>query len=47
MKKLILLFTLYTLLTPHSIHSQWYQQQVPVNKPITGIKFIDTLKGWA
>jgi len=47
MKKLIFLFTLCTLLTPQLIYSQWYQQQVPVSKPITGIKFIDSLKGWA
>ena len=43
----ILFFTLFTFLTSHSIHSQWVQQTVPVSKPITGIKFIDSLKGWA
>ena len=48
MKKIILfiLFTFLTLQTQRTI-SQWYQQQVPVSKPITGIKFIDSLKGWA
>jgi len=46
MKKLLLLITLFTLNTHHS-NSQWIQQTVPVSKPITGIKFIDSLKGWA
>ena len=46
MKKLfIILF--FILFTPGILHSQWVQQSVPVNKPITGIKFIDSLKGWA
>ena len=36
----------YSLLTVNC-YSQWVQQSVPTNKPIVGIKFIDTLKGWA
>lgn len=35
-----------TLLTVNC-YSQWVQQTVPVSKPIQGIKFIDSLKGWA
>ena len=48
-KKLILLLTLFTLYTlnTHYTLSQWVQQSVPVSKPIQGIKFIDSLKGWA
>jgi len=46
MKKLLLLITIFTLNT-HQSNSQWIQQTVPVSKPITGIKFIDSLKGWA
>lgn len=46
MKKLILLFILCSLFTQHTF-PQWYQQLLPVTKPITGIKFIDSLKGWA
>jgi photosystem II stability/assembly factor-like uncharacterized protein len=36
----------YSLLTINC-YSQWYKQTVPVNKTITGLKFIDTLRGWA
>lgn len=46
MKKVILLLSLFTILTPYT-PSQWVQQTVPVSKPITGIKFIDSLTGWA
>ncbi|MEO8515025.1 MAG: T9SS type A sorting domain-containing protein, partial [Ignavibacteria bacterium] len=28
-------------------YTQWVKQTIPVNKPISGIKFIDSLKGWA
>jgi len=28
-------------------YGQWYKQQIPVNKTVTGIKFTDTLNGWA
>ena len=31
----------------HFLYSQWVQQTIPVNKPITGIEFTDSLKGWA
>lgn len=47
MKNKLLIILLFTLLTQHTLHSQWFQQQIPVNKPISGIKFIDSLKGWA
>jgi photosystem II stability/assembly factor-like uncharacterized protein len=46
MKKLLLLITLFTLYTQYT-QSQWVKQTIPVNKPISGIKFIDSLKGWA
>jgi photosystem II stability/assembly factor-like uncharacterized protein len=46
MKKLLLLITLFTLLTQYT-HTQWYRQSVPTNKSIVGIEFIDSLKGWA
>jgi len=47
MKKLlfILLFTISLFQT--SLFGQWFKQTIPVNKPISGIKFIDSLKGWA
>ena len=41
------LLTLLTLLTLQTVFSQWVQQTLPVNKPITGIEFVDTLHGWA
>ena len=47
MKKVIFFLFAFSLFTSHLTRSQWYQQSVPVSKPITGIKFIDTLKGWA
>jgi Secretion system C-terminal sorting domain len=43
MKKLLLI-TLFTQLT---LYSQWVQQTIPVNEPISGIEFVDTLRGWA
>ncbi|MBZ0203363.1 MAG: T9SS type A sorting domain-containing protein [Ignavibacteria bacterium] len=46
MKKLFLLITLLTLHTGYT-HSQWTKQTLPINKPISGIKFIDSLRGWA
>ena len=46
MKKLLLLITLFTLYTHHS-NSQWTKQTIPVTKPIVGIEFKDSLKGWA
>jgi len=49
-KLIFVLFVLFivncSLLTVNCL-SQWVQQSVPVNKPINGIKFIDSLKGWA
>ena len=43
----LLLFIInYSLLTVNC-YSQWFKQQIPVNKPVTGIKFLDTLNGWA
>ncbi|MEO8513980.1 MAG: T9SS type A sorting domain-containing protein [Ignavibacteria bacterium] len=48
MKKLLLLITLFSISLFHtSLFAQWVQQTVPVSKPITGIKFIDTNTGWA
>ena len=41
----ILLFTISLFHT--SLFGQWVKQTIPVNKPISGIKFIDSLKGWA
>jgi len=41
----ILFFTISLFNT--SLFSQWFKQTIPVNKPISGIKFIDSLKGWA
>ena len=44
---LILFFIVNCSLLTVNCYSQWVQQTVPVSKPITGIKFIDILKGWA
>ena len=46
-KLCIFLFFILFYLTGSNCYSQWVQQTVPVSKPIQGIKFIDTLKGWA
>ncbi|HMQ80782.1 MAG TPA: T9SS type A sorting domain-containing protein [Ignavibacteria bacterium] len=46
MKKLFTLITLFTLFTQYPF-TQWVQQTVPVSKPITGIKFINSNTGWA
>jgi len=50
-KNLIIFFFILhcSLLIPSArdCFSQWVQQTLPVNKPITGIEFVDTLKGWA
>ena len=47
MKKKILIISLFTLLTQHTLHSQWIPQSIPVNKPIIGIDFADENTGWA
>ena len=47
MKKLIFFLIVNCSLLTVNCYSQWYKQQIPVNKPVTGIKFIDTLNGWA
>ena len=44
---IFLFFILFYLTGSSTLYSQWVQQTVPVTKPIQGIKFIDTLKGWA
>jgi type IX secretion system substrate protein len=44
---IILLFIAHYSLLITNCYAQWIQQSVPVIKPITGIKFIDSLKGWA
>ncbi len=46
MKKVILLFTLFTLLIPFSLNSQWVRQNYPTQKQVNSIHFIDTLHGW-
>ncbi len=47
MKKLLHILIINCSLLITHCYSQWIQQTVPVSKPITGIKFIDSLKGWA
>ena len=47
MKKLLFI-SLFTISLFHtSLFGQWIKQTIPVNKSISGIKFIDSLKGWA
>ena len=52
-KLIFVLFVLFVLFIVNcsllivNCYSQWYKQQIPVNQQITGIKFIDTLNGWA
>ena len=41
------LFIIHSSLFITHCSAQWYKQQIPVNKPVTGIKFLDTLNGWA
>jgi photosystem II stability/assembly factor-like uncharacterized protein len=45
MKK-ILLITLYTLLTQYTLHSQWFQQTLPVSGPINDIAFLNKDTGF-
>lgn len=47
MKKLLLILLFTISLFHTSLFAQWVKQTIPVNKPISGIKFIDSLKGWA
>lgn len=47
MKKLLLIIFFVFCLFTSAFQSQWVKQTIPVNKPISGIKFIDSLKGWA
>jgi len=44
--KILLFFFAFCLFTFH-LQSQWLQQSIPVSKPVTGIKFLNTLTGWA
>ncbi|MEO8513566.1 MAG: hypothetical protein ABI543_08405, partial [Ignavibacteria bacterium] len=46
MKKLLLIL-LIVHCSLQIVFAQWVKQTLPVNKPISGIKFIDSLKGWA
>jgi Secretion system C-terminal sorting domain/Photosynthesis system II assembly factor YCF48 len=46
MKKLFIILLIVNCSFP-IVQTQWVQQTLPVNKPITGIKFVDSLKGWA
>jgi len=45
MKK-ILLITLYTLLTQYTLHSQWFEQTLPVSGPINDIAFLNKDTGF-
>ncbi|MBK6771008.1 MAG: hypothetical protein IPG78_02460 [Ignavibacteria bacterium] len=47
MKNKTLLIFLLSLITQCTLYSQWYQQSYPVSNTITGIEFVDSLKGWA
>jgi photosystem II stability/assembly factor-like uncharacterized protein len=47
MKKMLLILFFAFCLLPFALQSQWVQQTVPVSKPITGIKFLNTQTGWA
>jgi photosystem II stability/assembly factor-like uncharacterized protein len=47
MKKLLYILIVNCSLLITHCYPQWVQQTVPVTMPITGIKFIDTSKGWA
>jgi photosystem II stability/assembly factor-like uncharacterized protein len=47
MKKLLFILLFTISLFHNSLHSQWVKQTIPVNKNVTGIKFIDSLRGWA
>ena len=51
MRKYILYLTLFSaiggLVSPRNLFSQWYKQTIPVSKPIVGIEFTDSLRGWA
>jgi len=43
-----ILLTVFTISLYHtSLYAQWVQQPLPINKPITGIKFINSQTGWA
>ena len=45
---LLYFFSVFMLIAlPGHLHSQWIPQSIPVNKPITALEFIDSLKGWA
>lgn len=46
MRKLLLILLIVNC-SLQIVKSQWVQQTVPVSKPIQGIKFIDSLTGWA
>ncbi|MBK7253812.1 MAG: T9SS type A sorting domain-containing protein [Ignavibacteria bacterium] len=47
MKNKILLIFLLSLITQSFLYSQWIQQSVPVDKPISGIEFVNANTGWA
>jgi len=47
MKNKVLIIFILTLLIQCDLRSQWYQQSIPVSNPITGLEFVDSLKGWA
>jgi len=41
------LFVTAECFLPTALHSQWTKQTIPVTKPIVGIEFTDSLRGWA
>ena len=47
LKRLYLIIFFAFCLFTSALESQWVKQTIPVNKSISGIKFIDSLKGWA
>jgi photosystem II stability/assembly factor-like uncharacterized protein len=46
MKRQILILTLLTLLTPYTVHSQWFQQSLPVSGTINDMAFLNKDTGF-
>jgi len=44
---LLVLFAVNCSLLTVNCYGQWFKQPIPVNQNVYGIKFIDTLNGWA
>ncbi|MEO8210998.1 MAG: hypothetical protein ABI840_10585, partial [bacterium] len=47
MKKIFLILLIHFSIFTFDLHSQWTLQPVPVNKAITGLEFVNSMKGWA